>query len=337
MLRKLGLFLITLSGLAVVQASESITQPPERFFSLQYENDLFTSDNRDRYYTSGLQLSLLERQNPPKWLEWFSEHTPFYQKGDSNQTWLQYSFGQKIFTPEDTQAFEVQKKDRPYAGYLYLNTSVMSKIEQQENYDYGNLFELTLGLVGPSALGEESQTTVHKIIGSDIPNGWDNQLKDELVLGASYSRFWRLRYPLQNGLEFGVNPQITGVVGNAYTYGALGTMFRFGSNLKRDFSPPTIRPGFLGVIYFQESKQPSWYGFLGFEGRAVLRDIFLDGNSFAESHRVEKETFVGDIQYGFGYMFEKIRLLYSELIRNNEFTTQQAGTHYGLLNLSVRY
>jgi len=330
-------FVIILFGLTEVQASESTAKSAEKFFSLQYENDLFTSDNRDRYYTSGLQLSLLERKKAPKWLDWLAESTPFYQKGRAEHTWLQYSFGQKIFTPEDTQAFDVQKKDRPYAGYLYLTTSVMSKIAQQENYDYGNLLELTLGIVGPAALGEQSQTTVHKIIGSDTPNGWDNQLKDELALGASYSRFWRFRYPLQNGLEFGVNPQVTGVVGNVYTYGALGTMFRFGSNLKRDFSPPTIRPGFLGVTYFKESKQPSWYGFLGFEGRAVLRDIFLDGNSFTESHRVEKETFVGDIQYGFVYMFDDIRLSYSQLIRTNEFTTQQNVTHYGLLNFSVRY
>jgi len=337
MFRKCSVGLMVCFGLTGVNATESVAKPAEKFFSLQYENDLFTSDNRDRYYTSGLQLSLLEQKEAPKWLNWFTERTPFYQKGNPEHTWLQYAVGQKIFTPEDTQAKNVQKMDRPYAGYLYLTTSVMSKIEQSEHYDQGNLFELTLGVVGPSALGEQAQTTVHKIIGSDIPNGWDNQLKDELALGVSYSRFWRLRYPLQNGLEFGVNPQVTGVAGNVYTYGAFGTMFRFGSNLKRDFSPPTIRPGFLGINYFQKSQQSSWYGFLGFEGRAVLRDIFLDGNAFTESHRVEKETFVGDIQYGFVYMFEDIRLSYSQLIRTNEFTTQQSGTHYGLLNISVRY
>ncbi len=321
-------------GSAVVYAEG---QEKERFFSFQYENDLFTSDNRDRYYTSGLQLSLLERGKPLKWLESFAQKVPFYRQGSSDQTWVQYSFGQKIFTPEDTQAVEVQVSDRPYAGYLYFTSSIMSRISQEENYDDGNQFEVTLGVVGPSALGEQAQTTVHKIIGSDIPNGWDNQLKDELALGVSYSRFWRLRYPLQNGLEFGVNPQLTGVVGNVYTYGAFGSMLRFGSNLKRDFSPPTIRPGFLGVNYFQKSELPSWYGFLGVEGRAVFRDIFLDGNSFIRSHRVEKETFVGDIQYGFVYIFENVRLSYSQMIRTNEFTTQQSMTHYGLLNVSVRY
>ncbi|MCF6219386.1 MAG: lipid A deacylase LpxR family protein [Gammaproteobacteria bacterium] len=309
----------------------------ERFFSLQYENDLFTSDNRDRYYTSGLQLSLLERQSTPRWLEPMAQWAPFYRAGMAGYNWSQYSFGQKIFTPDDTQSFDVRVDDRPYAGYLYFTSAVMSKIAQEENYDYGNQLEVTLGVVGPSALGEQAQTTVHKVIGSDIPQGWDNQLKDELALGVSYSRFWRLRYRLKNRLEVGVNPQITGVVGNVYTYAAFGAMLRFGYNLKRDFTPPTIRPGFLGVIYFKESKQPSWYGFLGFEGRAIVRDIFLDGNSFKRSHRVEKENLVGDLQYGIVYMFENVRLSYSEMVRTNEFKTQQNRTHYGLFNISVRY
>ncbi len=312
-------------------------QARERFFSLQYENDLFTSDNRDRYYTSGIQLSLLERQSPPRWLEQIARWTPFYQTGMSGHNWSQYSFGQKIFTPEDTQSLDVRMDDRPYAGYLYFTGSVMSKITQEKNYDYGNQFEVTLGVVGPSALGEQAQTSVHKLIGSELPQGWDNQLKDELALGVSYSRFWRLRYPLKNGFEMGVNPQVTGVVGNVYTYAAFGTMLRFGYNLQRDFTPPTIRPGFLGVIYFKQSTQPSWYAFVGFEGRAVVRDIFLDGNSFKKSHRVEKENFVGDLQYGMVYMFENIRLSYSQMMRTDEFTTQQNRTHYGLFNLSVRY
>ncbi|GKT12088.1 MAG: lipid A 3-O-deacylase [Thiomicrorhabdus sp.] len=314
----------------------SSAQSEETFYSVQYENDLFSADNRDRYYTSGMQLSLLKKKTPPALLKAISQRFPFYQNR-SDLNWVQYTFGQKMFTPEDTQAIDIQESDRPYAGYLYFKGTVMANISQGADYDYGNQFEVTFGLVGPSALGEQAQTTIHEWIGSAIPNGWDNQLKDELALGLSYSRFWRLIRPLSNGLEFGINPQVSAALGNVYTYGSVGTMLRLGTNLRRDLSPPNISPGFPGIIYFEGAKQSSWYAYLGFEGRLVYRNIFLDGNSFVDSHSVEKENSVGDVQYGVVYMFDDIRIAYSSMIRTAEFTTQNAVGHYGSINISLRY
>jgi len=308
---------------------------PESFFSVQYENDLFARSG-DRYYTSGLQLAILKKETPPTWLTKVAEWTPFYQQG-SGLNLVQYTLGQKMFTPDDITATDLQVNDRPYAGYLYFGASVLSQISHSENLDYGNQFEITLGVVGPSALGEQAQTFVHELIGSDIPNGWDNQLNNEIALGLSYSRFWRLIQPISYGLEFGVNPQISAALGNVYTYGAGGVMFRLGNNLRRDLSPPNIRPGFPGVTYFQGSKQSSWYVYLGFESRLVLRDIFLDGNTFTDSHSVEKEALVGDMQYGFVYIFDNMRIAFSNMTRTDEFTTQEKTTRYGAINISFRY
>jgi len=315
--------------------AQAETDEPDSFISVQYENDLFAR-NGDRYYTSGLQLSILKKDEPPAWLDEISEWTPFYQKGDG-LNFVNYTVAQKLFTPYDTDAVDLITSDRPYAGYLYFGASVMSQISHSEQVDYGNMFEVTIGVVGPSALGEQSQNIIHDLIGNGVSNGWDNQLNDELALGLSYSRFWRLVQPLENGLEFGINPQISGAIGNVYTYGAGGVMFRLGNNLRHDLSPPNIRPGFPGVTYFQGSKQPSWYVYLGFESRLVLRDIFLDGNSFTDSHSVDKELLVGDMQYGIVYIFDDMRIAFSNMLRTDEYTTQDKTTRYGALNISYPY
>ncbi len=309
---------------------------PASFFSVQYENDLFTPNGGDRYYTSGLQLTSLKKTKPPAWLAEVSNWTPFYRHG-KDLSLVQYNLGQKIFTPEVITASELQQSDRPYAGYLYFGVSVLSRFKRAENYSIGNQFEITFGIVGPASLAKQSQTFVHKLTGSDAPNGWDNQLGNELALGLSYSRFWRFTRPLADNLSFGVNPQVSGAFGNVYTYGAGGVMIRLGRDLKRDLSPPNIRPGFPGVIYFEGGKKSSWYVYLGFEGRLVLRDIFLDGNTFTDSHSVEKEPLVGDMQYGFVYMFDAVRIAFSNMIRTDEFKMQKERTRYGAINISFRY
>jgi hypothetical protein len=319
-----------------INSAWSETKPGESFFSVQYENDLFTPNSEDRYYTSGLQLTSLKKTEPPAWLAEVSKWAPFYQSGHDLNL-LQYNLGQKIYTPEDINATELQENDRPYAGYLYFGISVLSRFIHAEHYDVGNQFEITIGIVGPASYAEQTQKLVHEITGSTSPQGWDNQLNNELALGLNYSRFWRLTRPLTKNLSFGINPQVSGAFGNVYIYGAGGLMLKFGNDVKRDLSPPSIRPGFPGVIYFDGNKRSSWYIYLGFEGRLVLRDIFLDGNTFTDSHSVEKELLVGDMQYGFVYMFDTIRFSFSNMVGTDEFKAQKEKTRYGAINISFRY
>ncbi|MCW8982703.1 MAG: lipid A deacylase LpxR family protein, partial [Gammaproteobacteria bacterium] len=169
------------------------------------------------------------------------------------------------------------------------------------------------------------------------PKGWDNQLKNELTLGVSYSRLFRWFEPLSEGLMVGLNRHDSVALGNAYTYLSSGVMLRFGKNLKRDLSPPTISPGFPGLPYFQAVKESNWYIYGGLEGRLVIRDIFLDGNTFADSHSVDKEVFVADAQIGFVYMYSDFRIAISKMFRTEEFKTQQKNESFGEINFSYQY
>lgn len=330
-----ALLLGSLAGPAAAVAAElpDVQGQNPRYWSVQLENDFFANSG-DRYYTHGTQVSMLERAEPPGWLAGMANWAPLFRAGDGLRL-VNYTVGQKIFTPEDIEAGVPPSDDRPYAGYLYASAALLARIEGNAYFDYGNLFEVTLGLIGPSALGDEVQSGFHEIIGSEIAQGWDKQLHDELGFGLAYSQFWRLVQPLNDDWQIGMNPHVSLMLGNVYTYAAGGVMLRLGQHLKKDLAPPTIRPGFPGLSYFQPSPGLRWYLFAGYESRLVLRDIFLDGNSFDdESPSVEKERLVGDIQFGVVFFYGKLRIAFSNMIRSKEFETQSDNTQYGALNFS---
>ena len=292
----------------------------------------FFARSGDRYYTHGTEVSRTVLGEPPQWLEDMATLFPAFES-DGVINGANYAIGQKIFTPDNTEATELTVNDRPYAGYSYFSAAMLSRVSSQDSVDTGNLLEFTLGIVGPSALGEKVQTGYHDSIGIDRPNGWDNQLHDELGFGLSYARFWR-HIKSSGSVDYGMTPHVNLVLGNIYTYAATGVMFRFGTHLNNDLSPPNIRPGFPGLSLFRPSRESNGYLFAGIEGRAVARNIFLDGNTFRDSHSVDKKPLVGDFQFGFVFQTGRMRFSISNMIRTKEFEGQKDKMNFGAMNIS---
>ncbi|MFU8837340.1 MAG: lipid A deacylase LpxR family protein [Thiohalomonadaceae bacterium] len=330
-LRQLGLLLLAILPMQAAVQAQQDNSP--LFVSIQLENDFFANTG-DRHYTHGSQLAFAEFKEPSRWMADLAELAPLYRHGE-RLNMLSYTLGQKLFTPENIHSSELQEDDRPYAAYSYLSFSLMSQLEDDGRFKHGNMLELTLGLVGPAALGAQLQTESHRLFGNALPEGWDHQLNNELILGLAYTSFWRSIRPLgQGGLQLSSVPHLGLSLGNAYTHASAGGLFRFGTRLDRDLSPPSIGPGFPGLALFETGGQSSWYLYAGLEGRWVLRDIFLDGNSLGGSHRIEKEPLVADLQYGLVWTFERFRLSLSQMRRSPEFKGQRRNTHYGALNLT---
>ncbi len=316
----------------VVSESAASNLKEPTYWGVQIENDLFGSGD-DRFYTNGLQINRMQRHTPPLWLESWVEGLPFFIKGEIKGGG--YSLGQKMFTPEDVASEALVKNDRPYAGWLYWSSSVASLIKNTPNQREINAFELTFGVVGPSSQAGYVQNEFHKLIGSEISNGWKNQLKDELGVVATYVRKSEYFSALDNRLEYSWSPHRVIALGNVYTYAGVGMMFRFGQHLRNDIGPPNISPGFPGTSFFSAAKDgKGWYVFGGVEGRAMLQNIFLDGNTFQESHRVDKERFVLDFQYGIAYQHRNVRVSFSNVMRSKEFEQQQDNAAFGAINVS---
>ncbi|MCW8855201.1 MAG: lipid A deacylase LpxR family protein [Gammaproteobacteria bacterium] len=305
------------------------------YWSIQLENDVLAKSG-DHYYTHGTQVSRTVAGDAPQWLQDLAVLFPVFES-DGLVNGVNYTVGQKIFTADNTQATQPLINDRPYAGYLYFSASLLSSVSRKNNMDSGNVLEFTTGLVGPSALAEEVQSVIHDLFNSDRVNGWGNQLSDELALGVSYARFWQKIRPLSGSLKYSLAPHVNVTLGNVYTYAASGFMLRVGRQLENDFAPPNIRPGFPGLSLFRPSKQYNWYIFAGMEGRWVVRNIFLDGNTFRDSYSVDKKSLVGDFQFGFVFQTGNVRYSLSNVLRTKEFDQQNGNMSFGAINISFLY
>lgn len=301
---------------------------------LQIENDRFT--RTDRHYTNGVRASFLSPEDriAPAPLARLWERLPFPVERDHRR--VEFAVGQSMFTPEDTGRRDLIREDRPYAGWLYGSVALLS-YDEGDNADLESL-ELDLGVVGPASLAEPTQVHWHALIGASEPRGWDNQLDNEPGLVLSYSRKWRRLAPETFlGMQVDLTPHATLNLGNVLTSAAVGATLRMGMDLPSDFGPPRIRPSLPGSALFEPDRSWAWYLFAGVEGRYVLHNLFLDGNTFSDSHSVEKEPLVGDFQAGAAVTVGRMRLAYIYVLRTREFERQSAQDRFGVISLSFKF
>jgi lipid A 3-O-deacylase len=317
--------------------------------TLQVENDRFVQT--DRHYTHGTRLSFAV---PGAWLEsqkglfdgMVAETArrardlgaAFYDDADTRLA-VGLSLGQNIYTPENIGDPGLIARDRPYAGWLYGGVSLHAYTDSRLD-----TIELDFGIVGPAALAEEAQKTVHRMIDATRPRGWDHQLANEPGFLLTFERKQRAwSSPVGDGdLAFEVFPHGGFSVGNVLTSGSIGGTIRFGGNMPRDFGPPRIRPSLPGHDLFGGGPGLGWYLFAGGEGRFVAHNIFLDGNTFENSHRVDREPLVAEIQVGAAIVLPAVgafrpRLAYAHVQRTREFEGQTHSDRFGAISLTARF
>ena len=304
----------------------------EGILTFQFENDIF--GNTDQHFTHGTRLAWMSPEDRvPSWVKDAAAYMPTFDPGASKR--IIYSLGQSIFTPDDIRTSTLISEDRPYAGWLYAGIGLVSVTGDRLD----NL-ELDIGVIGPASFAEDVQKTWHGWFAFQRPNGWDNQLENELGILLSYERKWRrwVRFKAL-GLDSDVTPHVGINLGNVLTQGAVGFTVRIGGDLSRhyDYGPPRIRPSLPGSDFFVSDGGLSWYVFFGVEGRGVLHNIFLDGNTFRDSHSVDKKPLVGDVQGGIAFIVGPVRLAYTHVFRTKEFGSQDDTDQWGAFSISARF
>lgn len=306
--------------------------------NVYFENDFFTGTDRD--YTSGLKVSLIspdlvsfvESGKLPKWSLEYLYRLPFINDPDpALKRKVEFSLGQNMYTPADTDRRDLIVDNRPYAGWTYFAAAFHTKSNKRMD-----TIELQLGMVGPASFAEETQNLVHDLLGQQRANGWEHQLKNEPGLAAIYERKWRLAPFFSRG-SFAIDAitHLGGALGNVATYANTGFETRMGWNLPDDFGVSLIRPA--GNTSFSVRQQQGGYLFAAIDSRAVLRNIFLDGNTFAHSHSVSKKPFVADLAGGAAVYFQQFKLTLTQVLRTRQFDGQSDNHGFGSLTLSFFY
>jgi lipid A 3-O-deacylase len=299
----------------------------------------------DKYYTQGLEFAYLgpDVAVDSAWIGPFDALAglgPFDADGASEVSRrYEILLGQSMFTPEDTAREDPDPDDRPYAGWLYGGVGLIQDTDRRR-LDH---LELLAGIVGPDAGGKKTQNDYHQFLGVDESRGWDEQLHNEPGLMLSYERKWRFLQPIGGGFAVDAIPEHGITVGNVMDYVEAGGMLRFGKNLEADYGPQRIRPALSGTPYFNsdylEQGDPfGFYFFVGTQGRAVARNLFLDGNTFRDSRSVDSEALVGDLTGGLALFWgNAVRLDTAVTYRTEEFEAQDNPTTLWGLNMTVGF
>jgi lipid A 3-O-deacylase len=321
------------TSLSAAAQTDAQTNPPSTekgALSILFENDIFYNSDHD--YTNGVEVAYTTApDDTPDWAVDVARALPFFTKKGDVRT--RYAIGQDIFTPHNLALTNPPLTDRPYAGFLYGSMGVVA-----DSGTHLDQLQVTLGVIGPDSLAQESQTWIHGIINDRKPMGWDTQLHNEPGLIINYERAIKIIPPqsLLGGV-FDIEPHYGAAIGNVYDYANLGAMARFGFNLPKDYGPMRIQPSLPGSDYFEPTAGLGAYVFAGVDGRAVARNLFLDGNTFESSRSVSKMNLVGDATLGAAITFDAFRIAFTHVIRSREYKTQTGDDQFGAVDLTFRF
>jgi hypothetical protein len=334
-----ALFLATILGATTTYAGTATEgEDQDDTFIFYWENDVFSKN--DRYYTNGLKLlwvsgplsDYAEDKRLPGWSSKPIRSMPVINPPATTKH-VAFLIGQQMFTPQDIENPALLVDDRPYAGWTYAGIALHSNSESLLDS-----FELDIGMVGPESYAREVQEKVHDLLDSAKPRGWDHQLNNEVGLVLVYERKWRIwQLGFGNTNIVDLIPHLGMALGNVRTYANAGGEIRLGLNLPDDFGTALIRPaGDASMPAANASKgKAGVHLFVAVDGRSVLQNIFLDGNTFTDSHAVDKEPFVADIMAGVSVHFNRFKITYSHVYKTKEFETQQEKQIFG--SVSVAY
>ncbi len=174
-----ALHVVALCAVAAPAAAQEITATgvergtptTHHKWRLIYENDFFAAT--DRFYTQGIYLEYqseaLTRSVLRKLL-----YTP-----TQHHVSVGIGYGDEGYTGRDLKQADIVPGDHPWAGTKQLHVFAVAA----DTIKHRRLSsQLTVGLIGQGAAGREIQTFIHEQTGNTIPQGWDNQIRNDVVV-----------------------------------------------------------------------------------------------------------------------------------------------------------
>jgi lipid A 3-O-deacylase len=225
--------------------------PGDKYFRINYENDFFSASDRD--YTQGI---LVEKVTPD--FKRFPGMKILWHPSGSE---LKYGMAieHDAYTPNLIDKYKIQYGDRPYAGVLLYKLFLIST-DSLRNQLISATF--SLGVVGQAAGGEQIQSTIHHWINYTQPQGWHNQIQNDLALNYQVD-FEKQLY--KAGHCFLLSGYLSGRVGTLSDKLSGGLTAMLGN-----FRSPFAGSG-------NENRKFQWYLYDQIGGNAIAYDATLQG------------------------------------------------------------
>jgi hypothetical protein len=287
---------VTLAAAAVAVTTPPAQSQSTRTFSLRTDNDAFDFwmapwNRPDDEYTSGVHLAY-DGGDAPWWARRFLSGLQLCAAQSTVCRTSRFEIGQDIYTPFVPPTGAAATSARPNAGWLYLGQSA-------ERFSTGSsdVLTLALGVTGPPSLARFTQRIAHSVGPAyNRPTDWSSQVGFEPGVIARFEHAARFTTPTDAPLGVDLVPHAGASVGNVISAADAGARLRFGWRMSHPWLPPSRDFGFDLMI--------------GASGRAVARDLFLDGNTYQDGPRVGHEPFVESGEAGFEFHMRGISLAY---------------------------
>jgi len=303
-----------------------------KVFLFTMDNDIFVDD--DSGYSNGFYFSWLRAGEDKDKLPRKSLVAPLiwsYDPAGNKATTVVNSFGHVINTPEDLTVAIPDEDSLPYSGLLFYNSSFLSIHEE-----FVDSLSTTIGVVGPLSGAESTHKWVHKITGSDEPQGWSTQLENELVFQFARGRLWRSW--VAQGKDFDLLLNSEASLGTLQSDVSVGLTVRYGKGLEHSYASHLLA---IPRISNPFSLNNNWSVFLNLNARYLFNQIFLDGNTFTDSRSVDYDHGNVGIGVGFSKAWKKfsISFVVNDNNVNPDSSEEQLGeiTRYGSITMAWIY
>ncbi|HTL81154.1 MAG TPA: lipid A deacylase LpxR family protein [Bacteroidia bacterium] len=296
--------------------------PLRKAFIIDYDNDLFTFT--DYYYTQG---SYIELDFPVLSKDPLS-HALLHTHGGKDLA-FGITYGQQGFTPTSIRSDTVLHGDRPFSGTFYFGLNRSSFDVQKQLFVKS---EFDLGVIGPYALGYESQKFIHEHTNNPPPHGWQNQIANDVMVNYSLIAekdllhwrpydVWKVRHDHFDLVGYGsLN------AGTVYTNGGFGLLTRAG--ILNDDRNMQEAPVHFQCFFFAKG-----------EMKIIAYDATLEGGLFNTSsvYTIRKEDIsrgVFSVSGGIGIADKKFSVEFYELFLSPEF---EGGRNHGWGHIKLAF
>ena len=180
-----------------------------------------------------------------------------------------------MYTPDNITKTAWQPNDYQYAGAIVVTHSRYS-YNPEKKFSFQT--ELVMGIIGPSALGGQIQTDVHRLIHYTKPMGWGHQFRNDVLLNINVNAEKQL---------FSAGRWLT-LIGGARAYA--GTMVN-GAALYQTLLIGKMEPWFNGFFTHYTSPgedrrgRKKWQGYFLFrpELQYFAQNAMLQGGLFTHN------------------------------------------------------
>lgn len=313
------------------------------YLRINHENDWYKLRGKtDRYFSNGMRFEFQLPQG--KTINWkIKKFFPTLPKKSYRKNKMTLIYGMNMYTPEDITLSEVDSTGRPYAGWMFFGLGSTSNSFSRSSR---LTTAYTIGMIGPSAGQKFVQTKFHEITGDPIPQGWDNQIANDVALNINYMYEKRIFYPTDRLEAISVVEVNAGTVSNFVGFGGQVRLGRFNdffynsSGLKmreKEYDEEDLE-----IIPFVSNLNRDFQFY--FTARATFR--FALDNSLMEGGFItyknspfvltsdDIQRFYMHAQFGMTLVIRKIGITFSQFYRSKEFIEGNP-THWGGIRLVI--